>query len=1441
MKERRKLTNKFLILTFLSSMIVGIINPVSASITHAESAKVIAAPGFFTKQYIHDADTCKEIIKQAKKLKDEQKEKQDKDAKGISLSNSVEDSENAKSREVKVLTTTGSALSDAVISEDGKTGILGLGKAEDCEKNEFNIVGFIDRLIEPVNITQSSVIMSLVYKFQILAIGIGVLLISIFGLYYALGNSTTDPIKFLLRGFFTMFFVYFIPYIAQDILNINNMLVYWITMDGIDVIDMDVVGTGIVAALVSATSTTMMIFANVMYFSLGPALLLVGLFFFVMIAAFILANIFKLTFWWYARLLMIIFLVALGPIFMVMMILPQTANYGQNWIKYFIGEVFTQFSLVLGLWMMAHIVGNLWTLKAEVGMSFIGNILIVVGAYMLLNKIPNMSKQLIGSDIGGIGWNDAVNMGKSVSNFVENAGLAVAMSASKGWQKAKDGKAAQEWNDLRQEADGLEKKYKDQDGTDAFNAKYKAAELRRDANKLETAFNQDKAKRLARYEKAKNFVDNAKTGNVSLGSVRDIESDINKTLGEKEYINKDAMYENEKGLVNKMYADATRKEVEKDIDKDEAKIRDKHAKEIGRLNELKNSGNLDKKQYESSVAEANRVLNKELGIIDSRRNPEWIDSEIKNRRDQARQYAEKMASRMAGNNFKNDFEKRGAISKLADEIENKAMTDLFNQPPSDKLSKAEKSLDNKTQQYMKTFNKGVEEVALSLLDNGKVSSIEEGREKAQMLLSNQSKIDNLKNDNAKLLNRDKSKLNGEALINREKLDASINALQSEMSPYLQQDSKEEIGPIRNALNSAGKEMLKAGNDIQQYSNALNKGTQSVAQSLVENGKASNMGEATTIAKNLVTKQAELSKLMNDNPGIMNTDKHSLKGDNLNAREKIDAINSELSGYTHNDVKTDIAGVTTTLKDASGSVNSARSELTSAQSGYAKALPASLNNKGEIYTTISDRGEMAVQRSESMMSANAINSVGLGTVMSQIETGNEGKFIEQLQYAGVSESSANNIVTALGGDYGNNIKQAIHDSTKGANYSRTEVANSVGNAIAETTNALNANTNAETYNTQFASTTFDGKNNVQGSMNTNFVQNTLGNAAFENAISSIPNSTRIQNSMEGMDIRTFASMGKEEVESKMYDYGVNNHSQAAETVMEIAPEVFKASALLTDAPNLESGMISKSQFINGINHRLSPDVNPTFVQELGSAVYNQETSSIPNEVKLNNAVASHGAQHIVSELNSGNMSGVSEIFDNYGLSDREVVSVSEAAPSIQGGYDQFSGASMPSMSEFVSNVTQQVASTSDIPKSLDYGVVENVATQAWSEKAQSTPLETRVNNAIASQGGVKQVISEVTQGNSSTVVEVLEDYAVESAPEVVEIVTQLETVIQEEIVRVQNNPVTQDKFIHNVMNRMPDKNTKAANSFKEFLKMGYQEVMKDIKSQGNGPENHKEKQ
>lgn len=883
-KSAHSVLKKIMAATFIASSLLSLSAQFAGNIAYAEDKKedekkkeetkpateniLIAAPGFFTKAFYVDYANCETHQELAQKAKDKEKLTESKgyDEKA---DESFSSSEKDKGRETKAVNELMGTAADAIISPDDakepSKGVFGIG----CK--QFNFLSWMSKLIKPVNITSSPLIMGLVYKVQVLAIGVGVLLVALFGLYYAIGNETTDPIKFLIRGFFTLLLVYNLPYFAQDILNINNMLVYWISTDNLKIADGAAVASGILVGLVANTSVIIGALVDFLYLNIVPGMVFVTLTILIIFIAFLLKHIFTIMFWWYSRLIMIIFLMMLGPIYIILMILPKTAGYGKKWLDYFIGEVFTQSSMVLGMFFASQILSNLSTLNKAHDIGLIGDMMIVYGIYLLLGRIPDISRSQIGAKFGGLDWRDAQKVGHDVGEFTKKAGFVLGDMATN---------KASEWAANRE----AEKLYDYKKKGNDYNL---SEEERADAQEKFQKLDKKIANRITRHNNAKELHRGFLAGKA--GAALKDATELRRRALENEKAEDDEHVDNVEGenrsYAKKLVGDALdgKDEVIKDLNKQKSKEIGRYNAEKHRIaNDEKRAKERDgdafnKEEFDERRKAAELDHKKKMGELDAKMNDEkYINSQTKKLQDEARQNIERIAAEMVGNGFENEFQRKQAINAKADELQEQYIAEVLEKRETDKQEKlkqqteAEGDINDKASQLTEAMNKGVGALSEELQKQG--FSKAEADARAAQLIQKQSQMDSLKNENKKLLNTPLDKLNDKQKEKYEEVTGQLQQLESEM----------------NALGGVV--------DSEQVSNALETSKNAVADMLKKEGFTNEAAQKRT--QDIMQKQGNIAEINNANGHLMNAKWEDLNEDErqqrAEAEQEINALQNDIS-------------------------------------------------------------------------------------------------------------------------------------------------------------------------------------------------------------------------------------------------------------------------------------------------------------------------------------------------------------------------------------------------------------------------------------------------------------------------------------------------------------------------------------------------------------------
>lgn len=283
--------------------------------------------------------------------------------------------------------------------------------ATDCNGNSISVVSQFLNISRPLNITDNQYIMKIIHITQQVAMTLTIVLIAFYSIMHTTGYHNVDPIKFGIRMFFCLLAVQYLPWLMQDILNLNNTMVYYITAIEYDFGKGVGTATDIMMGAFMAVWTSFAASPNV-----GEDLLLLLLL--VIIGILAILPILRIIMWWYIRLLKIFLAAIVGPILIMLASLPQTMEPAQKWIKNFIGSVFEQVFMALALTMTAIILGNIGDFGDVLGIEWFGKALLVFAAIYFLADVPDFSKQFIGGLSGGSSdklANSMYNKGKKYS------------------------------------------------------------------------------------------------------------------------------------------------------------------------------------------------------------------------------------------------------------------------------------------------------------------------------------------------------------------------------------------------------------------------------------------------------------------------------------------------------------------------------------------------------------------------------------------------------------------------------------------------------------------------------------------------------------------------------------------------------------------------------------------------------------------------------------------------------------------------------------------------------------------------------------------------------------------------------------------------------------------------------------------------------------------
>lgn len=284
----------------------------------------------------------------------------------------------------------------------------------------------IVKITTPLNLTNNLIIMQLIGITQVMALSMSVIIIGAFAIMYMTNYENLDPMKFVMRLVFSMVAVYFLPYLIQDILNLNNIMVYYISNTNITGnagpamgVMILMVSYKIITAMIAAAATT------------GGTMLIVICVAIVTISVYIVFQILKLILWWYTRMFSIFLLAVLGPFFVMCMALPQTADIAESWMKKLITEIFSQLIFTLAFVFFISVFANMALMQESMSIGLAGYIFMFYAGLAFFIELPAFAKEILAMG-GGVKGNGLNNLQAAAAGL---AGSMAGMAAKTGNKK----------------------------------------------------------------------------------------------------------------------------------------------------------------------------------------------------------------------------------------------------------------------------------------------------------------------------------------------------------------------------------------------------------------------------------------------------------------------------------------------------------------------------------------------------------------------------------------------------------------------------------------------------------------------------------------------------------------------------------------------------------------------------------------------------------------------------------------------------------------------------------------------------------------------------------------------------------------------------------------------------------------------------------------------
>lgn len=425
------IAKRLFIVAFLAMLLV----PQFAFAIESYTSKAIVTSGID----VDDTEACKEI---AEKLKDnaQTKEEAEKEMESWESKTPKTDEDGNKLTDLIVKQIIRSVK--AVFSGDSEDPMMAVDSAA-CD-NEFSFMRHILKITAPVKVTDIGPVMTFTKYIEMLASCLIIIYIVVYGFQYTVGkHEQEEPGAFVIKMFFVLLAIQFAPYIIQEFLNINNLIVYYISNIplpisgwGVAAGGSAVLGVALMGALAQLLAATVAIMAVP-----GAGLVIVA--FILILIVMLLVPLVKLMVWWYARFFTLILYTALSPLFFLMYANKGTKAIGKKFFKELIGEIFSQVIVVIGFYFIVVLLANFDALWTTHGIGAIGMMLLAYTSFTVVAELPHIASKFVGGD--SLGYRQ---MAGALSTGV---GQAVANGVDRGQRKFQERKEAKAQNKKKEE------------------------------------------------------------------------------------------------------------------------------------------------------------------------------------------------------------------------------------------------------------------------------------------------------------------------------------------------------------------------------------------------------------------------------------------------------------------------------------------------------------------------------------------------------------------------------------------------------------------------------------------------------------------------------------------------------------------------------------------------------------------------------------------------------------------------------------------------------------------------------------------------------------------------------------------------------------------------------------------------------------------------------
>jgi hypothetical protein len=251
------------------------------------------------------------------------------------------------------------------------------------------------------NITNNGSLMSLIGIAQWTSLLLMMFLILYKG-FRAFSGDSIDPVNLIIRFSVAATMIYSAPYILQDILAINNLLVHnissmTVTVEGYKMKISEVLPASIIIVLMQMQGLMMENFKavsgeeNAEDIQAGTAasgaLLMIIAVIGILIA--IMIPFFKLIVWWYTRYFKIFVMAVISPFMFMTFADSATDKTGYNFLKNFSVTAFEQMLMMFGIALTGVFISSAMPLMNAMGLGFIGYGIALFAAVSFLATLPD--------------------------------------------------------------------------------------------------------------------------------------------------------------------------------------------------------------------------------------------------------------------------------------------------------------------------------------------------------------------------------------------------------------------------------------------------------------------------------------------------------------------------------------------------------------------------------------------------------------------------------------------------------------------------------------------------------------------------------------------------------------------------------------------------------------------------------------------------------------------------------------------------------------------------------------------------------------------------------------------------------------------------------------------------------------------------------------------